>query len=60
MFLKHISYKKHKDYENVISLLSGTFHEIGNKLKMVSPQKIYNLYSKKKELKDTEKEIGIF
>lgn len=47
------------DLEIAKTLLSGTFHEIKDKLKMVPPNKIYELYEKKQQWMNVEKEIGL-
>ncbi len=43
----------------VENLLSGTFHEIGSRIKFIEPQKIEELYKLKKNYLDFEKELGI-
>lgn len=50
---------REEDIKNTKLLLSGTFHEISNKIKMVVPQKIYELYNKKRQWMDIEEEIGL-
>ncbi|MGQ9625880.1 MAG: hypothetical protein ACUVV0_03130 [Anaerolineae bacterium] len=40
-------------------LLSGTFHEIRDKLKKITIQKIYELYQRKQQWINLEKEIGL-
>lgn len=40
-------------------LLSGTFHEIQGKIKIISEQKIYELYQQKCRWIELEKEIGL-
>lgn len=47
------------DIETAKSLLSGTFHEINNKIKIIFPEKIYELYDKKRQWMNVEKEIGL-
>lgn len=48
-----------QDMERVESLLMGTFHEIQNKLKKLSPEKVTELYEKKREWTDIEKKVGL-
>jgi hypothetical protein len=43
----------------VENLLSGTFHEISNRIKFIELQKIEELYKLKKDYLDFEKELGI-
>jgi hypothetical protein len=40
-------------------LLLGTFHEISNRVRLIQPQKIEDLYNRKKAYLDLEKELGI-
>lgn len=47
------------DHEKVTNLLSGTFHEIDNRLKFVELEKVDELYNRKKAYFDLEKELGI-
>uniref|UniRef100_UPI00404AE64D hypothetical protein n=1 Tax=Ignavibacterium sp. TaxID=2651167 RepID=UPI00404AE64D len=47
------------DLEKTNILLSGTFHEIKDKLKIIIPQKISELFQQKKRWIDLEKEIGL-
>lgn len=47
------------DIETAKSLLSGTFHEINSKLKIILPNRIYELYERKRQWMDIEKEIGL-
>jgi len=47
------------DIETAKSLLSGTFHEINNKLKIIFPHKIYELYEKKQAWMNIEQELGL-
>lgn len=48
-----------KERSKVANLLSGTFHEIGNHIKFIKPQKIEELYKLKKACLDLERELGI-
>lgn len=48
-----------EDIENAKSLLSGTFHEIGEKMKKITIDKIYELYEQKRKWIDIEKEVGL-
>jgi len=48
-----------KDLEKAEELLSGTFHEIQDKIKKLSIQKISELYEKKRSWTDIEKEVGL-
>lgn len=43
----------------VDNLLSGTFHEIGNRVKFIKPEQVEELYKRKKYYLDFEKELGI-
>ena len=43
----------------VKSLLSGTFHEIGNRIKFIELGKVEELYNRKKAYVDFERELGI-
>ena len=47
------------DYQKVEALLSGTFHEIGSRLKFIELEKVEELYKRKKAYLDLEKELGI-
>ena len=47
------------EHEKVENLLSGTFHEIDNRLKFVELEKVAELYDRKKAYFDLEKELGI-
>jgi hypothetical protein len=47
------------DMEIAKSLLIGTFHEINNKLKLIFPDKIRELYNKKQAWIDIEQELGL-
>ncbi len=48
-----------KDIEKANVLLSGTFHEIKDKVKIITSQKVFELYQQKKRWVDIEKEIGL-
>jgi predicted RNA-binding protein len=48
-----------KDYGKAATLLSGTFHEINNRIKHIELDKIEELYKRKKAYFDFEKELGI-
>ena len=48
-----------KDLEKADALLSGTFHEIKERIKTITPQKVSELYQQKKRWVDLEKEIGL-
>ena len=41
------------------NLLSGTFHEIGNRIKFIELEQVEELYKRKKDYLDFEKELGI-
>jgi len=43
----------------VDNLLSGTFHEIGNRIKFIELEQVEELYKRKKDYLDFEKELGI-
>ena len=47
------------DYQKVQALLSGTFHEIGSRLKFIELEKIEELYKRKRAYLDLEEELGI-
>ena len=47
------------DLKNSESLLSGTFHEIKDRIKKITPQKINELYQQKRRWIDIEKEVGL-
>ncbi|PIV10496.1 MAG: hypothetical protein COS49_00230 [Candidatus Portnoybacteria bacterium CG03_land_8_20_14_0_80_41_10] len=49
-----------RDIEKANTLLNGTFHEIKEKIKIITPQKISKLYLQKRKWVDIEKEIGLF
>jgi len=48
-----------KDLGKVEALLSGTFHEIKEKVKTITPQKVLELYQQKRKWINLEKEIGL-
>lgn len=48
-----------KDRGKVMNLLSGTFHEIRDKVKIVKPEKVDKLYKVKKEDLETKLEFGL-
>jgi len=48
-----------KDINKVQQLLSGTFHEIRDKVRVIDAEKIKTLYLKKKDYKDFERQLGI-
>jgi predicted RNA-binding protein len=48
-----------KDREKTDVLLSGTFHEISHRIKFVELDKVKELYRRKKDYFDFEKELGI-
>jgi len=48
-----------KDLDKAESLLNGTFHEMRDKIKKLSIEKIEELYEKKRSWTDIEKEIGL-
>jgi len=48
-----------KDINKIQQLLSGTFHEIRDKVRVIDAEKIKALYLKKKDYKDFERQIGI-
>lgn len=45
--------------DKVNSLLSGTFHEINNRIEFIELKQVEELYKRKKSYKDFEKELGI-
>jgi len=47
------------DIDKAQQLISGTFHEIRGKIRVVEVEKISMLYQKKKEYKDFERQLGI-
>jgi len=47
------------DYNKVEKLLSGTFHEIGSRVRFIDLEKIEELYKRKKAYLELEKELGI-
>jgi predicted RNA-binding protein len=47
------------DHNKAESLLSGTFHEIGNRIKFIELEKVEELYERKKAYFDFERELGI-
>jgi len=48
-----------KDYDKANTLLSGTFHEIEQRVKFIETNKIEELYERKKAYFNLEKELGI-
>lgn len=48
-----------EDMERATSLLSGTFHEILDKIKIIEAKKIDELFKRKKAYRDFEVELGI-
>jgi len=48
-----------KERGNVEDLVSGTFHEIGPRIKFIELQQVEELYQRKKSYLDFEKELGI-
>jgi len=48
-----------EDMENVKSLLNGTFHEIREKIKKITIDKIHELYEQKRKWIDIEEEVGL-
>jgi predicted RNA-binding protein len=48
-----------KDYGKATGLLSGTFHEINNRVKYIGLEKIEELYRRKKAYFEFEKALGI-
>jgi predicted RNA-binding protein len=48
-----------KDYSKATGLLSGTFHEINDRIKHIELEKVDELYNKKKAYFDLEKHLGI-
>jgi predicted RNA-binding protein len=48
-----------KDYAKANTLLTGTFHEIGDRLKHIEIEKVEELYQRKKAYFDLEKMLGI-
>jgi len=47
------------DYDKITTLLSGSFHEIQERLKFIDLERIKDLYDRKKAFLDLEKELGI-
>jgi len=47
------------EHNKVKSLLSGTFHEIRNRVKFIELGKVEELYNRKKAYVDFERELGI-
>ena len=47
------------DLRNSESLLSGTFHEIKDRIKKITPEKINELYQQKHRWIDIEREVGL-
>lgn len=47
------------EHNKVKSLLSGTFHEIGNRVKFIELGEVEELYNRKKAYMDFERELGI-
>ncbi|MEW6685339.1 MAG: hypothetical protein AB1393_03930 [Candidatus Edwardsbacteria bacterium] len=50
---------REEDLENAKSLLSGTFHEIQDKIKKITIKKIHELYEQKHRWIDIEREVGL-
>jgi len=48
-----------EEMNKVIPLLAGTFHEIQDKVKILSPEVVGELYLQKKTWVDTEKKVGL-
>lgn len=48
-----------EDVEKAGILLDGTFHEIKDRIKIITSQKIYELFQQKKKWIDIEKEVGL-
>ena len=48
-----------KDYAKANELLSGTFHEINERIKYIELEKVEELYKRKKAYFDLEKGLGI-
>ena len=48
-----------EDNHKVNSLLSGTFHEIRNRIRFIELERVEELYERKKAYFDLEKELGI-
>ena len=48
-----------KGHDKARGLLSGTFHEIGNRIKFIELSRVEELYKRKKAYFDLEKELGI-
>ncbi len=48
-----------KDYSKATGLLSGTFHEISDRVKYIELEKVEELYKRKKAYFEFEKELGI-
>jgi predicted RNA-binding protein len=56
----HIFIVAHEsDHIKVNSLLSGTFHEINNRINFIELAQVEELYKRKKSYRDFEKELGI-
>ncbi len=49
-----------RDELKTATLLSGTFHEIKDRVKRLRLEDIRRLYEKKREWKELEEELGIF
>ena len=47
------------DHGKCENLLSGTFHEISNRIKFIESDKVTELYKRKKAYLDFERELGI-
>lgn len=47
------------DHGKCENLLSGTFHEISNRIKFIESDKVAELYKRKKAYLDFERELGI-
>ncbi|MCS7306805.1 MAG: hypothetical protein NZ602_17055, partial [Thermoguttaceae bacterium] len=47
------------DMGKVQELLSGTFHEIGDRLKFIDLERVRELHRSKKYFKDLEKQLGL-
>lgn len=50
---------REEDMENAEYLLSGTFHEIRDKIKKITVAKIHELYKQKRKWIDIEREVGL-
>jgi len=48
-----------EDLESATLLLSGTFHEIKDKIKKITIDKIQELYEQKRRWIDMEREVGL-